>query len=73
MYSKSNFTDQSMSEMPTVMITITMRTATMMAEIVVVVAKNTVANVSVKIQVILTLIQVKVDVWYILTVLHIHL
>ena len=43
--------------MPTVMITITMRTATMMAEIVVVVAQNTVANVSVRIQVML-LIQV---------------
>ena len=39
------------------MITITMRTATMMAEIVVVVAQNTVANVSVRIQVML-LIQV---------------
>ena len=51
-----------MLEMPTVMITITMRTATMMAEIVVVVAQNTVANVSVKIQVIRTLSQVRANI-----------
>ena len=44
--------------MPTVMITITMRTATMMAEIVVVEKPTTVLNVNVRIQVILTLIQV---------------
>ena len=50
--------------MPIVMITITMRTAIMMAEIVVVVAQNTVANVSVKTQVIRTLSQVRANICY---------
>ena len=42
-----------MLEMPTAMITIIMRIAILMVEIVVVVARNTAVNASVKIQVIL--------------------
>ena len=56
--SKKRFPGLNLLEMPFVMMTITMRTAIMMVEIVVAEKPTTVLNVNVRIQAILTLIQV---------------